>query len=76
MAVKSKKEIKESVKNEVQSWFNKDFLDKVKRTLEYLPIPCGVILGIWGGADLVVYVEAGLAVLISIVSFIELFVKD
>lgn len=75
MAVKSKKEIQASVKAEVKSWFNKETMDKIIQTLSYLPIPAAAIMAIWG-VDYIAYVEAALAILISICSFIKLFLKD
>lgn len=76
MATKSTKEVVAEATKEVKSWLNKDTMDKIIKTLSYLPIPLAVILGIWGGSDAMVYVEAGIACLISLCSFIELFLKD
>lgn len=63
------------VVEEVKASITKDTIDKIKRTLEYILAPlCGVFL-IWG-LDYTVYITAGIGVLISILSFIELFIKE
>lgn len=53
----------------------KEIIDKIIKTCEYLIIPIGVICGIWG-FDITVYASAFLGIVVSILTFIKLFIKD
>ena len=53
----------------------KEILDKSIKTVEYLIAPLTAVLAIWD-LDCGVYVAAGAGVIVSILTFVKLFVKD
>lgn len=53
----------------------KEILDKIIETIEYLTLPICGVASIWG-FDISVYVSAGAGALVSVLSFIKLFVKE
>lgn len=69
--VKTKKEIVEEVKGK----FNKDTMDKIIKTINYIPVPVLALGTIWG-FDISVYVTAFCAILSSICEFAKLFIKE
>ena len=62
----AKKEVKQS---------KKEIIDKIIKTCEYLIVPVGVIGGIWG-FDVTVYASAIIGILVSVLTFVKLFIKD
>lgn len=58
-----------------QKMSNKEIIDRLIKTCEYLIVPVAGVAAIWG-YDIAVYSTAFFGMLISILSFIELFVKD
>lgn len=53
----------------------KEIIDRLIKTCEYLIIPVAGVAAIWD-YDIAVYSTAFFGMLISILSFVELFVKD
>lgn len=52
-----------------------EIIDKVIKTIEYLIAPITAVLAIWD-VDAGVYVAAGAGMIVSILNFVKLFVKD
>jgi hypothetical protein len=52
-----------------------EIIDKVIKTVEYAIAPVTAILAIWD-LDAGVYVASGAGVIVSILTFVKLFVKD
>ena len=52
-----------------------EIIDKSIKTVEYLIAPLTAVLAIWD-IDAGVYVAAGAGVIVSILTFVKLFVKD
>ena len=52
-----------------------EIIDKSIKTVEYLIAPITAVLAIWD-VDAGVYVAAGAGVIVSILSFAKLFIKD
>lgn len=52
-----------------------EIIDKSIKTVEYLIAPLTAVLAIWD-LDCGVYVAAGAGVIVSILTFVKLFVKD
>lgn len=50
-------------------------IDKIIKTVEYLIAPVTGVLAIWD-IDAGAYVAAGAAMIVSILTFVKLFVKD
>lgn len=53
----------------------KDIIDKTIKTVEYAIAPLTAILAIWN-IDSGIYIAAGAGVIVSILTFVRLFVKD
>jgi hypothetical protein len=53
----------------------KDIIDKTIKTVEYAIAPLTAILAIWD-IDAGIYIAAGAGVIVSILTFVKLFVKD
>ena len=53
----------------------KEIIDKIIKTVEYLIAPVTAVLAIWD-VDCGVYVAAGAGMIVSILNFVKLFVKD
>jgi hypothetical protein len=53
----------------------KDIIDKTIKTVEYAIAPLTAILAIWN-IDAGIYIAAGAGVIVSILTFVKLFVKD
>lgn len=53
----------------------KDIIDKTIKTVEYAIAPLTAILAIWD-VDAGIYIAAGAGVIVSILTFVKLFVKD
>lgn len=51
-----------------------EIIDKVIKTIEYLIAPITAVLAIWD-VDAGVYVASGAGVIVSILTFVKLFVK-
>ena len=54
---------------------NKETMDKITKTVEYLIAPLTAVLGIWN-IDAGVYVAAGAGVVVSVLAFVKLFIKE
>ena len=52
-----------------------EIIDKSIQTIEYLIAPVTAVLAIWN-IDSGIYIAAGAGVLVSILNFVKLFVKD
>lgn len=52
-----------------------DVLDRCIKTIEYLIAPITAVLAIWD-VDAGVYVAAGAGMIVSILNFVKLFIKD
>lgn len=52
-----------------------EIMDKIISTCDYLILPVAGVASIWG-ADIAVYCTAGFGALISVLSFVKLFIKD
>lgn len=63
----AKKEVKKSV--------TKDTITKIIERLELSIAPLSALLLAWG-LDVSVYVAAGISMIISILAFVKLFIKD
>ena len=53
----------------------KDIIDKTIKTVEYLIAPVTAVASIWG-LDIGLYISACSGMLVSILTFVKLFVKD
>lgn len=53
----------------------KEIIDKTIKTVEYAIAPLTAILAIWN-IDAGIYIAAGAGVIVSILTFVKLFVKD
>lgn len=53
----------------------KDIIDKTIKTVEYAIAPLTAILAIWD-IDAGIYIAAGAGVIVSILTFVKLFVKE
>lgn len=53
----------------------KEIIDKTIKTVEYLIAPVTAVLSIWD-IDAGMYIAAGAGMIVSILSFVKLFVKD
>lgn len=72
---KALKEVVEEAKTEVKSWLNKDTMEKIIKTINYIPVPVAALGLIWG-FDVSLYVTAFCGILVSICEFVKLFLKD
>lgn len=52
-----------------------EIIDKSIQTIEYLIAPVTAVLAIWN-IDAGIYIAAGAGVLVSVLNFVKLFVKD
>lgn len=52
----------------------KDVCDKIIKTVEYLAIPVATVASIWG-FDISIYVTAGCGAIVSMLTFVRLFLK-
>ena len=52
-----------------------EIVDKIIKTIEYLIAPITAVLAIWD-VDAGIYVAAGAGMIVSILNFVKLFVKD
>lgn len=62
----AKKQVKQS---------KKDIIDKIIKTVNYLIAPVTAVFAIWD-LDVGVYVAAGAGMIVSILSFVKLFIKE
>lgn len=53
----------------------KDIIDKTIKTVEYAIAPVTAVASIWG-FDAGIYIAAGAGVIVSILTFVKLFIKD
>lgn len=53
----------------------KEIIEKIKQSIEVAIVPVSAICGIWG-LDIATYVAATGSLLISILTYVELFIKD
>jgi hypothetical protein len=53
----------------------KDIIDKTIKTVEYAIAPLTAILAIWD-IDAGIYIAAGAGVIVSILTFVKLFIKE
>jgi hypothetical protein len=58
-----------------QKMSTKEIIERSIKTCEYLIVPVAGVAGIWG-YDIAVYSAAFFGMLISILSFVELFIKE
>lgn len=63
------------VKKQEVKTTKKDIIDKTIKTVEYAIAPLTAIASIWG-LDIGIYIAAGAGVIISILTFVKLFIKD
>lgn len=54
----------------------KEIIEKIKQTIELLVAPIIGVAAIWGGVDVTAYVAGGASVLISVLEYAKLFIKD
>jgi hypothetical protein len=52
-----------------------DILEKVKKTISILTAPVIALVALWKGKDISLYIGATAALLISIIDYVELFIK-
>ena len=53
----------------------KEIIDKVKQTIELLIAPATGIAAVWG-IDIAAYVAGGASIVISVLEYAKLFIKD
>lgn len=53
---------------------SKDTMEKIIKTVEYLAIPVATVAAIWG-FDISVYTTAACGAIVSVLSFVKLFLK-